>query len=38
LRKRDFLAGLGFAAGAGLTAALAQDAPHGKDLGAVAPQ
>src|SRR6185312_5638320 len=42
LRKREFLASLGLAAGAGLTAALApvnaQNAPRGKDLGAVAPQ
>jgi hypothetical protein len=42
LHKRGFLAGLGLVAGAGLTSALApanaQDAPHGKNLGAVAPQ
>ena len=42
LRKRDFLAGLGLAAGAGIAEALAQAAPpqgtlKGKDLGAVAP-
>src|SRR4051812_36300660 len=41
LRKRDFLTGLGVAAGAGLVQplarALAQGAPKGKDLGAVAP-
>jgi hypothetical protein len=38
LRKREFLTTLGLAAGAGLTAALAQDYPKGKDLGAVAPE
>ena len=38
MRKRNFLAGLGLAAGMGVTQALAQDAPHGKNLGAVAPQ
>ncbi len=37
LHKRNFLMGLGLAAGAGLTNALAQEAPHGKDLGAVPP-
>ena len=37
LRKRDFLTGLGLAAGAGIAEALAQAAPKGKDLGAVAP-
>ena len=37
LHKRDFLLGLG-ATGAGLTAALAQGYPKGKDLGAVAPE
>jgi hypothetical protein len=36
IHKRQFLAGLGLAAGMGLTRAAAQ-APHGKDLGAVAP-
>ena len=36
LRKREFLAGLGMA-GMGLTGALAQGAPKGKDLGAVPP-
>ena len=36
LRKRDFLAGLGLTA-AGISHALAQAAPKGKDLGAVAP-
>ena len=38
LRKREFLTGLGMTAGAGLTSALAQGYPKGKDLGAVAPQ
>ena len=37
LRKREFLAGLGMAAGTGLTGALAQGYPKGKDLGAVPP-
>jgi hypothetical protein len=39
LHKREFLTGLGLAGltTAGLGNALAQDAPHGKDLGAVAP-
>ena len=38
MRKRDFLAGLGLAAGAGFTATLAQDYPKGKDLGATPPE
>ena len=38
MRKREFLAGLGLAAGASLTRAIAQDYPKGKDLGAVAPE
>ena len=37
MRKREFLAGLGFAAGAGLMGA-AQDYPKGKDLGAAPPE
>ena len=37
LRKRDFLAGLGMTASAGVAHALAQAVPKGKDLGAVAP-
>jgi len=37
MRKREFLAGLGLAAGAGITAAVAQDYPKGKDLGATPP-
>jgi hypothetical protein len=36
--KRDFLSGLGLAAGAGIAQAFAQDYPKGKDLGAVPPQ
>ena len=36
MHKRDFLAGLGIFAGAGLTPAAAQT-PHGKDLGAAPP-
>ena len=35
--KREFLVGIGMAGGLGMTAALAQGAPHGKDLGAVPP-
>jgi hypothetical protein len=38
MRKREFLAGLGVAAGAGLTTAMAQDYPKGKDLGATPPE
>jgi hypothetical protein len=37
LRKREFLTSLGLAAGAGMTGALAQGYPKGKDLGAVPP-
>ena len=37
MRKREFLAGLGLAAGAGLSMAAAQDYPKGKDLGATPP-
>ena len=36
IRKREFLTGLGLTA-AGMTGALAQSYPKGKDLGAVAP-
>jgi len=38
LHKREFLAGLGFAAGAGLAATAAQNYPKGKDLGAAPPE
>jgi hypothetical protein len=38
IRKREFLTGLGLAAGAGITGALALDYPKGKNLGAVEPQ
>jgi hypothetical protein len=38
MRKRDFLAGMGLAAGAGLTSAWAQNYPKGKDLGAAPPE
>ena len=38
LRKREFLAGLGMAAGATVSGALAQGYPKGKDLGAPPPE